>query len=295
MHMNSKVIPLYELYGESVKTSKCELVHIEEIEQRSKEMNWCIKPHRHSKLFQIVCVKSGVVEVTIEDKTSFIKGGALVFVPASTVHGFRFKSDSIGFVLSINTSLVIGAVNSYSESALKELIRYPKIFENIESSEELNNFITYSSMLKSEFSLNCVSRDSVLENLTGLCLLSLARHESQKNNSIKNNVHSHLMYKFWTLLETHYRDHWSVADYAKQLCVSTSTLSRLCHNITGNNPKQIVHDRLLIEARRRLLHTQQTLEYIACFLGFKDQAYFSRFFKVHEGVAPSTYRKSLQQ
>jgi AraC family transcriptional activator of pobA len=49
---------------------------------------------------------------------------------------------------------------------------------------------------------------------------------------------------------------------------------------------------VLLEAKRKLIYTQYPLDQIAYTLGFKDPAYFSRFFKKLEGVAPSVYRQT---
>ena len=80
-------------------------------------------------------------------------------------------------------------------------------------------------------------------------------------------------------------------NYARALGVSASTLNRACQEALGSTAKKLIQDRLHIEAKRRLIYTQETLEQISRDLGFKEPGYFSRTFKLMEGAAPNSYRK----
>jgi AraC family transcriptional activator of pobA len=46
-----------------------------------------------------------------------------------------------------------------------------------------------------------------------------------------------------------------------------------------------------LEARRRLVYAASSVSGIAGELGFKDPAYFSRFFRRHSGVSPVDFRR----
>jgi AraC family transcriptional activator of pobA len=49
--------------------------------------------------------------------------------------------------------------------------------------------------------------------------------------------------------------------------------------------------RLVLEARRRLIYAASSVSSIAADLGFKDPAYFSRFFRRHLGIGPLDFRR----
>ncbi|MBJ2137664.1 helix-turn-helix domain-containing protein [Paraglaciecola chathamensis] len=53
----------------------------------------------------------------------------------------------------------------------------------------------------------------------------------------------------------------------------------------------IIHQRLVIEAKRRLVYTRQSVDEISAFLGFNIPAYFSRLFKQFVGVTAGTFRQ----
>ena len=95
---------------------------------------------------------------------------------------------------------------------------------------------------------------------------------------------------FRRLIETRFRDHWTVEQYADELGLSPARLNRLCNQLLGKTAKTLPHERLLLEIKRRLIYTRSTLDEIAWDLGFRDPAYFSRFFKRATGSTPGSYR-----
>ncbi len=48
--------------------------------------------------------------------------------------------------------------------------------------------------------------------------------------------------------------------------------------------------RLILEAKREIAYGKKSLKQISFELGFSDQAYFSRFFKVQTGIMPLEFR-----
>jgi AraC family transcriptional activator of pobA len=60
--------------------------------------------------------------------------------------------------------------------------------------------------------------------------------------------------------------------------------------MTGQTPIQLVHARIVLEAKRQLLYTDNPVRTIAYALGFEDAAYFTRFFARQAGVAPRAFR-----
>ena len=72
--MSKQYIPNYGLYGESRQSAAAIGIHIEEIEERSKGQNWVIKPHRHGKLFQVLCVFDGEATVQLDEYRYQIDG-----------------------------------------------------------------------------------------------------------------------------------------------------------------------------------------------------------------------------
>jgi AraC-like DNA-binding protein len=82
-----------------------------------------------------------------------------------------------------------------------------------------------------------------------------------------------------------------VADYARELAVTPGYLNTLCRRHLGSTAKALIAGRVLLEARRRLLYTDASIDQIGSALGFKDASYFSRFFLARTGMRPSAFRR----
>lgn len=292
MPTNTLPIPVYGLYGEPLINSDPGFVHIEDIAARSSDLGWLIKPHRHSRLLQVLCIFDGQLDVTLNREQHTLSGSWVVTIPAGVIHGFRFQPQSKGFVLSIAANALAHSTDPQYHRHTEELHLAPQLIKLTENDYSLNQFLHYIQLIQQEFDNLNPDREQALGLLSRLALLNLNRQLRHNNIQTSDNKDSLLLGRFRALLEQHYRQHWSVAQYAEALHVSTSTLSRACHQFFNENPKSIIQQRLLSEAKRRLMYTRQSNEEIAFTLGFKDHAYFARFFKKLEGVTAGVYRKT---
>lgn len=96
---------------------------------------------------------------------------------------------------------------------------------------------------------------------------------------------------FSQLVERHFREHLGIDEYARRLGISPAHLNSVARRLSGQTALGIVHQRLLLEAKRDLVYTAMTVNEIADRLGFSEPAYFTRFFKRLSGVSPSVFRK----
>jgi AraC family transcriptional regulator, transcriptional activator of pobA len=118
----------------------------------------------------------------------------------------------------------------------------------------------------------------------------LAREQQSENPPERGQTD--LVREFNFLVEQHFRTRHTVAEYADLLHKSPKTLSNIFSRTGGKSPLQIIHSRILLEARRLLIYTDRPVKEIGYELGFEDIHSFSRFFKNGEGVAPIDYRAS---
>jgi AraC-like DNA-binding protein len=96
---------------------------------------------------------------------------------------------------------------------------------------------------------------------------------------------------FRSELEQHHLERLQVQEYAFLLGVSSSYLIEVVRETTGMSPKQLIDDRLALEAKRLLAHTTETVAEIALSLSFNSPSQFSRWFKTIEGISPSQFRR----
>ena len=104
-----------------------------------------------------------------------------------------------------------------------------------------------------------------------------------------------LLRTYQAKVEECFRERHEVGAYAELLHISAGHLSEVVKAQSGRPAIKHVHERLVLEARRLLLHTQQSLKEIAFALGFSDASYFNRFFKREAGVTPAEYRATIRK
>jgi len=80
------------------------------------------------------------------------------------------------------------------------------------------------------------------------------------------------------------------ADYAEKLHLSTAYLNECVRSVTGHPVSHHIQQRVILEAKRLLYHSDQSLKEIAAVLGYDDYSYFSRLFTKVVGVAPLAFR-----
>jgi AraC family transcriptional activator of pobA len=100
--------------------------------------------------------------------------------------------------------------------------------------------------------------------------------------------------KFNLLVEANFRNQRTVNYYAQQLNKSPKTLANLFALYNKKTPIQMIQERIVIEAKRLLYHTDKSIKQVTYELGFEDAAYFSNFFKRHTGVSPLDFRKDKE-
>jgi len=114
--------------------------------------------------------------------------------------------------------------------------------------------------------------------------------EHQIYETVKNQELEFLR-KFSQLVELHFKNLHTVADYAKLLFVTPKNLNKKVTQFGNQSPNEIIKDRIILEAKRLLAHTTITIKEIGYSLGYEDDAYFTRLFTKQTGLSPQQFRK----
>ncbi|MCG2613403.1 AraC family transcriptional regulator [Terrimonas sp. NA20] len=148
----------------------------------------------------------------------------------------------------------------------------------------------------SEMKESDILKKEMLQSVLKRMLILSARILRKSTNFHKlEKGQSDIVREFNYLVERHFAEHHDVAFYASRLNKSPKTLSNLFSIISDRAPLNIIHDRILIHARRQISYTNRSIKEIAYELGYEDLQAFSRFFKNKEGLSPIQYRERSGQ
>jgi len=290
--MSKTSIPKFGLYGEDSGRLHPGFVHIENIAERSRQHDWTIEPHRHGKLFQLLYLDNGKVNVRVDEASYALEGHWVICIPSGTVHGFSFPADTQGQVLTV-VETFMQTNDSQIQPYLDQMTAQPGLIEFSAKAVLLDQFRQYLNLIREEISQAETAHSLMLKWLVNIVFVTLFRQQENTPQPDQKGPHFRklMVNRFRQLLESNYRQHWNVQQYAQALHTSASTLNRHCSEQIGANAKGIIQERLLIEIKRRLIYTRDSLDNIAYHLGYKDPSYFSRFFKKLEGLSPTEYRQ----
>jgi AraC family transcriptional activator of pobA len=109
-----------------------------------------------------------------------------------------------------------------------------------------------------------------------------------------HDVHQKRVYEFLMLLESNYLMVRNIDFYAGKLDISSKRLNQILKEKLHKTGTQIIHDRIILEAKRLIIHSEHTIKEISYELGFSDRPYFSRFFKKQTDQTPEAFLKQAQ-
>lgn len=279
-------VPVFKLYGESLEWPTPDLLHCETIPKRSRLHHWEIQPHRHADLCQLLYLHKGEAEVEIEGQRHWLRESAIQVVPPLCVHGFRFSENVEGYVTTLAAPLVAHLQRQLGGSlnALETVASYP-------AGKDRAYLNSLFSAVQSEYAASRPARDMLLSSLASVLLVWVGRQVLQRRaaSQVPERGREYLG-RFNALVEAHFREHPSVERLAHRVGISVAHLNSICREWAGQSALQMIHQRLMLEAKRNLIYTQMSVTQLADSLGFADPAYFSRFFRRLEGISPKAFR-----
>ena len=290
-------IPRYWLYGEPPAVPELRFVHIETIPERMRLYNWEVRPHRHDGLSHALLVTGGGGRLTADGVDTTFRAPALIVVPAQVVHGFRFDPGTDGHVLTMSEGFLAGVLAAAPEADLRAAPPLPLAWDLGEGSDEAAALSHAFAAIRREFRAHHVGRASAISAHVMLLLVAMARlragrRDGSGRDGPGQSPDVRLLARLRPMIDERFSQHWPVERYAAALGVTPGRLNAACRRVTGLSTLQLVHARLMLEAKRSLIYTSHGMAEVGYALGFEDPAYFSRFFTKREGRSPQAFRRA---
>lgn len=134
----------------------------------------------------------------------------------------------------------------------------------------------------------------ILQNLLHNFLLNAERVRRRQNfTEIKKSADLDVVILFKDLLEKNFKTQKQVAFYAKEITTTDRRLNAATTKVLGKTPKEIIDDRVMLEAKRLLAHTVNSIKEIGYFLGFEEPTNFIKYFRKHQSDTPAQFREQF--
>ncbi|WP_263263256.1 helix-turn-helix domain-containing protein [Pseudomonas sp. RIT-PI-S] len=266
-----------------------DLLHCETISARSRVFHWEIRPHRHADLYQLLYLHRGEAVIEVEGERQVVRQATLQFLPPLAVHGFRFSENVEGYVVTLAAPW-IDQLRTQAGMG-QDLFNAPAC---LPAAAERSYLYSLFSALQREYEGPQPGREAMLHALANVALVWLGRRiQLQRAAGQTQERGRDVLARFQQQVEASFRQQPTVEALAHRVGVSVPQLNSVCRRLAGQSPLQIIHQRLLLEAKRNLTYTTMTINQVADSLGFADPAYFARFFRRLSGQSPRSFRDNL--
>ncbi|UZR97895.1 helix-turn-helix domain-containing protein [Chondrinema litorale] len=219
-----------------------------------------------------------------------LRGDWIYLIPPYRVHQLN-KAGKKGLLISFKRELLEGDLKEF----LLDVFRMFNIqgeFSCLQVNEQSSKGLaTIFQLLNEEYqksTLNLI----MIKALLKIFLLQLIQLKDQ--HFTMQDINEKRIYEFMLLLEINYLQERTTEFYADKLDISAKRLNQILKEKLNKTGMQLIHDRLVLEAKRQIIHSENTIKEISFNLGFKDRSYFSRFFKQHSGQTPQEFQLSVK-
>jgi AraC-like DNA-binding protein len=243
---------------------------------------------------KIVLLKAGATAV-IDFKEYVLAQDALFFINAGQYH--RFDDKGIGTMLYYNRDFYCVEIHDKEVACdgilFHNVYEIPVISMTAEVSHELQMLI---ESIKAELDNEDSSMEEMLRIFLKLIIIKATRIWKKEHQVASDEARQEVefMRSFSQLVEWHYKRYHTVAEYADLLHISPKALNKRLTRYTNSTPNDIIKERIILEAKRLLAHTQLSVKEIGYKLGYDDTSYFIRLFSKQAEVTPQAFRQQYQ-
>lgn len=250
------------------------------------------KPHKHN-FYAVFLFTKGLGTHEIDFNTYEVKPGSIFFLYPGQTHGWELSDDIDGFLFFHSKEFY---EMNYVQNSIKDFpffesnVTQKCIYLNEEQKNSIEQLFTqiYHENLEQQWQ----KKQLILSYLTQLYI--------QLNRYIENfspinftalRHYQTLFTKFEKLVDEHFIIQKKASQYAYLMNITQKHLNRIVKSISGKTTTEVITDRTILEAKRQLLYTDNSLNEIAINLGYDDYTYFSKNFKKNVSMKPSDFRK----
>ncbi|MDQ1149883.1 AraC family transcriptional regulator [Sphingobacterium zeae] len=266
-------------------------LHIDDLKAYIIKHQDMVFPHKHN-FFHFVLFTQGSGEHIIDFNQYKIEPYQIYFMVPGQVHTWNFVGDEAGYVVNFSID--------YFQSFLLRT-DYLERFSFLQGKiEHLIFILTEQYRNQATAILDQIifaKTEQLSEDYIRTLLLQFILYISigtEKEHLEKGNPYNHKIFNsFQQLVEQQFKTTKLPSIYADQLFITPNHLNAICKSYIGQSAGEIIRNRIVLEAKRLLVNRNLNITEIADELQFKDNSYFTKFFKKSAGLTPEEFRKQL--
>ena len=243
------------------------------------------------EVYTIYWIKDGSGSYNIDFKTYDFNNNILFFLSPGQI--FTVDSEKIKEAYKISFSKDFYCIQTHDKEVACNGVLFNNVYETqfvkpCEKDTQKLSFILDGFI--EEFAQNQTTQYDMLQSYLKQFIVTAVRIQKE-NLPIKTDKEHKLFKDFSTLVEQNFKTLHSVTDYANRLGLSPKSITKSFAKLGVTSPSDFIKNRLITEAKRYLIYTDDSVKHVAYNLGFNDSAYFTRFFKKATSTSPSQFRK----
>lgn len=235
------------------------------------------------------------VRVNVDFNNYYTEAPTLFFINSNQYVKFFELGESNGYFMYYNRDFYCVQIHDAEVACdgllFNNIYQIPKTVLDVKEDSIIRTIL---EQMKEEFELGASTQEEMLRIYLKQIIIRATRiWKTQQLGVLESQPHHEIEFfrEFSRLVEIHYRSKHLVADYAELLGVAPKTLTHKFKKFELPAPNEVLKDRIMLEAKRLLIHTSLSAKEIAYDLGYEDPAYFNRLFSKKIGDAPNVFRK----
>lgn len=252
---------------------------------------------RKMRCWHSVYLVSGAGALHAGDDQHEFAATSLVWTPSSENLSFKLKAGGVCTHFTLTSDTLSNAIGHSPESVDLQYLIDRRLSVQLDCSG------VSAADCQNAFDLICrethgptTGSKMMIEAQIRTILVILWRNIAEpKEYRARHGLPEPVLHQFRNLVETRFRDHWNIAQYAREIGVTPDRLHDICTRKLQKTPSKLVQERIITEAQQMLENTNHSLVQISNALGFRDANYFNRFFRQNLGVPPGAYRQKLSR
>ena len=252
----------------------------------NKNREYFHKPHRHNFFLCALFTKgSGIHEIDFE--TYNVKPGSIFFLRPGQTHFWKFTSAPEGYIF-FHTQEFFEL--HFTHATLNQ---FPFYYSLQIAMDKLKEIELKFREINQEYYVSLPFKRQKIASLLNTVYIDLSRPymDIDQKKEVVSIRYLDTIRALEKLISLHYKTQKSAKFYADFLHISSKHLNRIVRTTLNKTTTQLITEHIILEAKRLLVHSNNTLSEIAQIMGYEDYAHFSKVFKTTTRISPKGFKK----